>query len=173
MRCTFNYFYYYNPNLFQEFLQKDASRKIIQRTRAIQLPVLPRIMNAIDIPQNLPQTIADIPSPFLLHDNKQNGSRLIIFSSVECLQQLRRLTSWYVSQNSTSSPDCRNLQMMFLQVNNIDLIVGIRNTIRHVPDQSTIQEDRVVPVFQIPRDFPSSCFPLSLEQVQLVKCRHT
>ena len=96
MRCTFNYFYYYNPNLFQEFLSKDALRKIIQRTRAIQLPALPRNMNAIDIPQNLRQTIADIPSPFLLHDNKQNGSRLIIFSSVECLQQLGRSTSWYV-----------------------------------------------------------------------------
>ena len=96
---------YYTSILFQEFLSKDASRKIIQRTRAIQLPALPRNMNAIDIPQNLRQTIADIPSPFLLHDNEQNGSRLIIFSSLECLQQLGRSTSWYV-RHMNSDIEC-------------------------------------------------------------------
>ena len=96
MRCIFNCFYYYNPNLFQEFLLEHASRNIIQRTTAIKLQARQRNMEEIDIPQNLRQTIADIPSPFLLHDNEQNGSRLIIFSSLECLQQLGRSTSWYV-----------------------------------------------------------------------------
>ena len=81
-------------SFLQEFVSADASRKTVQRIRALELPPLPENMQDLVIPQCLRTTIADVPAPFLLFDNARAGRRLIIFSSGECLRQLGTSTSW-------------------------------------------------------------------------------
>lgn len=78
-------------------------RKIVHRIRAGEYPqVVP--INQIVIEGRWARTADAVPQNFMVHDNQNNGQRLIMFCSPQCLQTLSAAHTWYMDGNFRIAP---------------------------------------------------------------------
>lgn len=50
------------------------------------------------------QTVSENPDQFLIHDNRDNTNRCVVFSSPQCLDVLSRTQEWFTDGNFSMAP---------------------------------------------------------------------